>query len=120
MLTFDQDHASGYKFPLTATDKLHASDLRAALISRPEDVHIDLFHVFIKPLVYPKDHSLIPGPYTKFNEPFECFYALSCLLEDGNFQPADLVSPKLARMKYFIRGTILYEGLKVSTGDHYA
>jgi len=120
MLTFDQNHASGYKFPLTAEDVQHASELRHALISDPDGLHIDLFHVFIKPLVYPKDHSLIPGPYSKFNEPFECFYALSCLCEDGNFQPSDLVTQKFAKMKYLIRGTILYQGLKVSEGDHNA
>ena len=115
-----EGHESGYKFPLTVEDKQHASELKAALISEPDKLHIDLFHIFIKPLVYPKDHGLVPGSYSKFNEPFECFYALSCLRDDGNFQPAELVTQKFAKMKYFIRGTVLYQALKVSDGDHYA
>ena len=119
MLTID-GHESGYTFPLTEEDKRNALELKKALIAQPKKLHIDLFHVFIKPLVYPMDHSLIPGPYSKFNEPFECFYALSCLREDGNFQPPNLVTQKFARMKYFTRGTVLYQGLKVSDGDHYA
>ncbi|KIM38957.1 hypothetical protein M413DRAFT_75527, partial [Hebeloma cylindrosporum] len=115
-----EGHVSGYQFPLTDQDMIHASDLKDALQANPDQLHIDLFHIFIKPLLYPKDHSTIPGPYTKWNEVFECFYALSCLREDGNFQPAGLVTQMFAKMKYFIRGTVLYEGLKVSTGDHYA
>lgn len=115
-----EGHESGYTFPLTDEDKQHASALKATLLSEPEELHIDLFHVFIKPFVYPKDHSLVPGPYTKFNEPFECFYALSCLREDGNFQPPEMVTQMFAKMAYFIRSAVLFEGLKVSTGDPYA
>lgn len=118
MLTIE-GHESGYTFPLTDEDKQHASELKAALISEPDKLHIDLFHIFIKPLVYPKDHSIVPGPYSKFNEPFECFYALSCLRSDGNFQSADMATGKFARMKYFVRGTVLYQGLKYSDGNHY-
>jgi hypothetical protein len=114
-----EGHESGYIFPLTDEDKQHASELKAALISNPDKLHIDLFHIFIKPLVYPKDHILVSGPYSKFNEPFECFYALSSLRNDGNFQPAEMVSQKFAKMKYFIRETVMYQGLKVSDGNHY-
>ena len=115
-----EGHPSSYKFPLTNNDKDHASALKDALVSHPDRLHIDLFHEFIKPLLYPKDHSSVPGPYSKFNEPFECFYALTALREDGNFQPAQLVTQVFAKMEYFVRGTILYAGLKASTGDIYA
>jgi hypothetical protein len=115
-----EGHASCYTFPLTNEDKDHAKALKQALIHEPNHLHIDLFHEFIKPLLYPKDHSTVPGPYSKFNEPFECFYALHALRDDGNFQPARLVTQPFARMEYFIRGTMLYQGLKASTGDLYA
>ena len=112
-------HASGFIFPLTDEDENHALALKDALISHPNSLHIDLFHEFIKPLLYPKDHSTVSGPYSKFNEPFECFYALTALRDDGNFQPARLVTQVFAKMEYFIRSTILYQGLKMSTGNHY-
>lgn len=105
---------------MTNEDKDHASALKNALISHPNRLHLDLFHKFIKPLLYPKDHSKVPGPYSKYNEPFECFYALSALRDDGNFQPAQLVTQMFAKMEYFIRGVMLYQGLNASTGDLYA
>ena len=114
-----EGHESGYTFPLTDEDKHNASELKAALIAQPQELHVELFHTFIKPLFYPKDHSVIPGPYSKFNEPFECLYALSALRADGNFQPSDQVTQLFARMKYFVRGTMLHEGLSKSTGDLY-
>ncbi|KIM38448.1 hypothetical protein M413DRAFT_75856, partial [Hebeloma cylindrosporum] len=119
MLTLE-GHESGYTFPLTDEDKSNAMALREALRADSTDLPIDTFHVFIKPLLYPKNHGLVPGSYSKFNEPFECFYALRALRDDGNFQPADMVTQTFAKFKYFIRGTVLYEGLKVSTGDHLA
>ncbi|KIM35047.1 hypothetical protein M413DRAFT_79781, partial [Hebeloma cylindrosporum] len=115
-----EGHESGYTFPLTDEDKSNAMALRDALLDESTDFPIDVFHIFIKPLLYPKDHTLIPGPYSKFNEPFECFYALRNLRDDGNFNPADLVTQMFAKFKYFIRATVLYQGLKVSTGDHLA
>lgn len=119
MLTLE-GHASCYIFPLTNKDKDHAQALKQALIHYPDNLHIDLFHEFIKPLLYPKDHSTVLGPYSKYNEPFECFYALNALRDDGNFQPARLVTQPFAKMEYFIRCTMLYQALKESTGTHYA
>lgn len=59
--------------------------------------------------MYPKVEGRSPGPYTKWDDVFECLYALSALREDGNFQPAGLVTPMFSKMKYFIRSNILYE-----------
>ena len=75
---------------------------------------IDIFHDFIKPLVYPKPTDQRPeGDYSKWHDPIECMYAIAALRSDGNFQPADLVTPTFARMKYIIRGTMLYEAFRV-------
>jgi hypothetical protein len=112
-------HESGYKFPLTEDDFARATTLMDALQQSPTSLHIEEFHNFIKPFMYPKVDGRSDGPYTKWDDVFECLYALSALREDGNFQPATQVTPMFAKMKYFIRSAILYEGMKQNQGSHY-
>jgi hypothetical protein len=102
-------HESGYTFPLTEGDLERASILKNAIKQTPKSLHLDVFHDFLKPFMYPKVEGRSDGPYTKWDDVFECLYALSALREDGNFQPAGLVTQMFAKMKYFIRSTILYE-----------
>lgn len=105
-------HDSGYKFPLTEDDLDRASTLKDALQQSPKLLHIEVFHNFIKPFMYPKVEGRSPGPYTKWDDVSECLFALSSLNEDGNFKPAGIVTPIFAKMKYFIRNTILYQGIQ--------
>lgn len=63
------------------------------------------------PFMYPKLEGRSDGPYTKWDDVFECLFALSSLREDGNFQPAGLVTQMFAKTKYFIRSTILYQAI---------
>lgn len=116
-----EGHESGYKFPLTNDNLNRASILKDALQQSPNAPHIDVFHDFIKPFIYPKLEGRSNGPYTKWDDVFECLFALSALHEDGNFQLASLVTPMFAKMKYFIRSTILYQAIKHPEDDepHY-
>lgn len=118
LLTID-GHNSDYTFPLTKDDLNRASTLKNALQQSPKTLHIDIFHNFIKPFMYPKFEGRSEGPYTKWDDVFECLFALSALREDGNFQPAGLVTQMFAKMKYFIRSTILYEAMRSNEGSHY-
>jgi hypothetical protein len=77
------------------------------------------FHKFIMPFMYPKVEGRSVGPYTKWDDVFECLFALSSLREDGNFHPAGLITPMFAKMKYFIRSTILYEAMRHNEESHY-
>ena len=71
--------------------------------------------------MYPKLEDRRPGPYTKWDDVFECLFALSALRDDGNFQSANLITQMFAKMKYFIRSAILYEAMENSEleGSHY-
>ena len=105
-------HDSGYQFPLTESDLERASQLKEALQQSPELIHLELFHNFIMPFMYPKVEGRSDGPYTRWDDVSECLFALSSLNEDGNFKPAGLVTGMFAKMKYFIRSTILYQGIQ--------
>ena len=69
--------------------------------------------------MYLKEVGRSVGPFTKWDDVFECLFALSALREDGNFQPAGLITQMFAKMKYFIRSTILYEGLRQEDKELY-
>jgi hypothetical protein len=104
---------------LTEDDIGRALVLKNALQQSPKTLHIKVFHNFIKPFLYPKIEGRSFGPYTKWDDVFECLFALSALREDGNFQPASLVTQMFAKMKYFIRSAILYEAMQHNEGSHY-
>jgi hypothetical protein len=105
-------HESGYVFPLTEGDLERALILKNAIKEMPKTLHLEAFHDFLKPFMYPKVEGRSDGPYTKWDDVFECLYALSALREDGNFQPAGLITQMFAKMKYFIRSTVLYEATR--------
>ena len=118
LLTVD-NHDSGYKFPLTEGDIHRAQMLKDALQQSPKRLHIEVFHNFIMPFMYPKIEDRSPGPFTKWDDVFECLFAVSALREDGNFQPANHVTQMFAKMKYFVRCTILYEAMRQNEESHY-
>jgi len=69
--------------------------------------------------MYPKLEDRSTGPFTKWDDVFECLFALTALREDGNFQPASQITQMFAKMKYFIRNAILYEAIKNCDGSQY-
>jgi len=75
---------------------------------------VQALHEFVKNILYPRLHST-KIPYSKWNNPLECFLAIYCLRDDGTFKPATDVTPIFAMLHYHIRGSILYEGLKICT-----
>jgi hypothetical protein len=113
MLITIEHEDSVYKFPLRDEDLVRAAKLKEALKGDPRTIPIDAFHNFIKPLLYPKTTGRPEGDYSRWDDPFECLFALSALREDGWFKPANLITQTYAQMKYHIRGAILYEGFKV-------
>ena len=96
-----------------------ASILKNVIKQAPKSLHLDEFHNFIKPFMYLKGFRQSIGPFTKWDDVFECLFAVSALREDGNFQPAGLITQMFAKMKYFIRCTILYEGLRQGDEESY-
>jgi hypothetical protein len=97
---------------LTGDDLDRASKLKDALQQSPKSLHLELFHDFIMPFMYPKVEGRSLGLYTKWDDVSECLFALSSLSEDGNFKAAGLVTQMFAKMKYFIRSTILYQAIE--------
>ena len=71
------------------------------------------------PFMYPKTEGRRLGPYNKWDDVFECLFALSALREEGNFLPANQITQMFANMKYFIQSTILYEAMRHNEGSHY-
>jgi hypothetical protein len=103
---------------LTEEDHGRALILKNALQDSPKTLHIEVFHNFIMPFMYPKVEGRSLGPYNKWDDVFECLFALSALREDGNFHAANQVTQMFAKMKYFIRSTILYEAMRQNEGSH--
>ena len=104
---------------MTQDDIDRASILKNCLQQSPKNLYIEVFHNFIMPFMYPKVEGRRAGPYNKWDDVFECLFALSALREDGNFLPANLITQMFAKMKYFIRSTILYQGMKHNEGSCY-
>jgi hypothetical protein len=104
---------------LTEDDRGRALILKNLLQESPKTLHIEVFHDFIMPFMYPKVEGRTVGPYNKWDDVFECLFALSALREDGNFLPANQVTQMFAKMKYFIRSTILHEAMRHNEGSHY-
>lgn len=75
---------------------------------------IPAFHHFISPFLLGRDYSNQDGyaEYSKWTEVVECFLAIQCLKEDGNFKQAKDVTQVFAKLEYACRGTTLYEALK--------
>jgi hypothetical protein len=116
ILSFCEEHPSGYSLPLSDDDRARAAGLLAVLKKRIEGTdltdgalpveteELDAFHRFIKPFVYP----FSGGSGSRWDDPMECFFALYALQEDGTFKSGDM-SQVFAHLLYLIRSTILYE-----------
>lgn len=76
------------------------------------------FHQFIKHILYPRK-SPNKGCHisSKWDIPVECLFAIYNLQEDGLFKPPRLVTQTFAKVKYHIRGVILFEGLRKENLD---
>jgi len=110
-----EGHESGYQFPLTLGDLERAANLKSGLQGDANVVLFDVFHDFIKPLLYPKQAGLRPeGDYSKWDDPLECMYAIAALRHDGTFQPAENVTGTFAMIKYHWRGAALYQAFRVN------
>ena len=104
---------------MTEGDLGRASLLKDALQQSLKTLHIEVFHDFIMPFMYPKVEGRSLGPYNKWDDVFECLFALSALREDGNFLPANQITQMFAKMKYFIRSAILYEAMRLNEESYY-
>jgi hypothetical protein len=103
-----------YSFPLTDNDKLRARKLMQHLEQNDNGEKTrDSFHQFIKPFLYPLLES---QSHSRWDDPVECFMAVYCLNEDGNFKPARNTSQLFTHLKYHTRGAIFYEGFKAAGG----
>ena len=81
--------------------------------------HVDAFHKFIKPFLYPRDDGTLgDANYKKWNNPIECILALRHLKPGGGFKDAHDTTGTFTIFHYYIRGATLYEGIrKVKTGE---
>lgn len=117
VLSFCEEHPSGYSLPLSDDDRARAAALLAVLNKRIEGTdltdgappveteELDAFHRFIKPFLYP----FSSGSGSRWDDPMECFFALYALQEDGTFRSADGMTQVFAHLLHLIRSTILYE-----------
>jgi hypothetical protein len=111
LASLEPDHPSDYQFPVTEQDRTNAAALKDLLKSGSEEGGIQVFHNFIKPILYAKARPDNDDDYSKWNEVFECQLALGALRNDGNFKHAHAVTGTFATIFYHIRGCILYEGI---------
>ncbi|KAF4617471.1 hypothetical protein D9613_006448 [Agrocybe pediades] len=93
-----------YSIPLNDTDKQYAQSLVDALQTNDIAAAIPAFHNFIKNLFYPRTPTS-----NKWNDPFECLFAVYSLKEGGTFASAQASTHPLAALKYFIRGIMIHE-----------
>jgi hypothetical protein len=106
LLTLD-GHPSGYSFPINSGTKA-AGKLLLAELDKPhsDEQTLELVHQFIYPFLAARD---IVGEYNKWDEVVECFLAIYCLEQDGNFRSAKNTTQLLAILKYLCRGSTLVE-----------
>jgi hypothetical protein len=106
LLTLDP-HPSGYTFPINSTSKAAGKQLLAELEKPNSDEQtLEVFHQFIYPFLAARE---IAGEYNKWDEVVECFLAIYCLEQDGNFRSARNTTQLLAILKYLCRGSTLVE-----------
>lgn len=72
----------------------------------PEDL-LDSLHRMLKPFLYPCPR--LPASHSRWDDPLECFIALSSLSQTGNFKAAEDMTGVFAQLHYLIRSAIFYE-----------
>lgn len=101
------DSPTTYSFPLTPADRTRVDALFAAL--RDKRDAIAALHSLVLPLFSPR----VPSPEeinpSKWDIVVECFLAVHCLRRGGIFAAPHEVSGILAKLKYVIRATCVYE-----------
>jgi hypothetical protein len=113
LLTLGNDSPCNYHFPLNDDDKLSAVKLTDLIVDGSNLDCVNAFHVFIAPFLSGRDFAAgyDHSDYSKWQEVLECFLAIYCLTEDGNFKPPHDVTAIFAKIEYLCRGTTLYDGL---------
>jgi len=113
LLTVEDKHSCRYKFPLTDSDKVAATTLMDQLLNGNDGSCVKAFHEFVVPFLSGREFSANydHAEYSKWQEVLECFLAIYCLKEDGNFKPPQDVTGIFAKIEYLCRGTTLYQGL---------
>ena len=100
-----------YRLSLNEHQVELAHILLDALHNREKDIGTihKLFYSFMAP---PAEDR----PFSKWNDPLQCFLAVTNLREDGTFEPAPTLTAELCRWEYNMRGTGLYEAVTEGNG----
>jgi Orsellinic acid/F9775 biosynthesis cluster protein D len=109
-------HHSGYDIPLTETQTAQADRLVESLLQGHEIQQVvDVLHEFSFSL-------LVPQPEPKANSPqgwtcpVRCYLAAQAIRGDGSFIPPDILTQKLAKLKYFCNNCALVQAERMK-GD---
>jgi hypothetical protein len=103
-------HASSYQFPLTDLSRQAGQHLLECLdAGLDRRTSITALHAFIYPFLAAREDL---GEYNKWDEVLECFLAITCLKDDGNFEEPCNVTQLFAICKYLCRSATLFQALE--------
>jgi hypothetical protein len=113
-------HPSGYAIPLTKVQAAEADKLLRSLLDdgcKIEEI-LDPLHSFSLSLLSPQPE----GPEAEGDNPVgcqgwtcpvRCYLAAQGVREDGNFVPPEVLTPQLARFKYFCKTSALIQAYQM-------
>jgi len=113
LMTLSDNPPCGYRFPITAVDKISATRLLKLLTNGGDEDCVQALHQFTASILSGQEFSdnYNYTEYSKWHDVFECFLAVYCLNQDGNFKSPFDVTSIFAKIEYLCRGMTLYEGL---------
>jgi hypothetical protein len=105
-------HPSGYDIPLTEVQATNADQLLACLMKdeyNAEEI-LSLLHRFTLSLLIEQPEPEVNDPLAcKWTCPIRCYLAVHAIRDDGNFISPKVLTPRLARFKYFCANCALIQ-----------
>lgn len=111
LLTLQKDPPTDYQFPLDS-DQVQCGLRLIDILNNGKGDAIEAIHQFSLCFLAPRNLEDNMDNYSKWDDPLECLIAIHCLNEDGNFKRPHEVTQLFAKVKYFIRGATLLEGIR--------
>ncbi|KAG6834692.1 hypothetical protein H0H93_008006, partial [Arthromyces matolae] len=112
-MTAYQGHESGYTFPLTREMQSAGSNLSNALNASNTD-DLNAYHRWVYPFL---SHDSGPKESNKWSMVIECWLAIYHMNPEGHWASPTDITPVLAKLKYIMRGSTLFEAYRIVGGN---